>query len=184
MSKFSFEHIINMINHQRHDWLNHIQVLHGLLKLESYEKMQNYLEKITFQLQLDQYISQLRNTELILYIHTFPARNSVMAFEVEIAEIIHLDEYKITSDHIHLLLELLDHFAQNSVIENDVLPSLLLTMGKLESKVQFTLDFVGRLDEQMAPKWNRISKELIELGTTIHSKEKGENEWLLEIIMG
>lgn len=178
------EHMMKMINVQRHDWLNHIQVLSGLIKLENYEEVNHYLENIVSLLQNEQLISQLGNTDLILYILSYTSRYPSLVFEVEMAEKINLNDYNISADELSLLMQILELFALHTIYSNDLLPSLLLTMGKLESKVQFTLDFVGRLDEQMAPKWNRISKELIELGTTIHSKEKGENEWLLEIIMG
>lgn len=174
-----------MINHHRHDWLNHIQVLHGLLKLESYEAMKQYLDKITVQVQHEQYISQLRNDELILYIHTYSARNSVMLFEVEIAEKIHLDEYNIAIEQFQLLIELIELLSQSSLIKNDVLPSLVLTMGKLENKVVFTLDYVGHLNQELLiNKWMQIREQLLELGTSINDQEQTENEWLLEICMG
>lgn len=185
MSKISLEHIIKMINHQRHDWLNHIQVLHGLLKLESYDDMRNYLDKITVQLQNDQYISQLRNAELILYIHTYSSRNTAMLFEVEITETIHLDRYSIDHESIRLLIELIELFSQCSSFGSEILPSLLLIMGKLDSKVQFTLDYVGQLNQTLfSHEWDRIRRELLELGTIINVKEQNEKEWLLEICMG
>ncbi len=185
MSKISQEQIIKMINLQRHDLLNHIQVLHGFLKLGSYDEMMHYLEKITTQLQNEHYISQLRSSELFLYIHTYPVRNAVMLFEVEIAETIHLDEYNIVNEQIKLLIELLELVSQGSTISNDVLPSLLLTMGKLGDRVKFTIDYVGYLNQEvLTQEWSRIYHQLLELGTTINEKEQSENEWLLEIIMG
>lgn len=185
MSQVSFEDIIKMINHQRHDWLNHIQVLHGLLQLNSYEELKQYLDKITVQLQNDHYISQLQNAELILYIHTYSTRNRVMLFEVEITEKIHLDEYNIAMEQIQLLIELIELLSQRSLIENDILPSLVLTMGKLENKVVFTLDYVGHLNAELfIREWNRIREKLLEIGTSIKDHEKNESEWLIEICMG
>jgi stage 0 sporulation protein B (sporulation initiation phosphotransferase) len=176
---------MNMINHRRHDWLNHIQVLNGLYKLENYTEMMRYMDLITTGLQNEHMISQLKHTDLILYIHTYPSRNPTILFEVDITEPIRLDEYCITDQQIELFIQILEHFTQYFLFTEDILPSLHLTLGKLEKRILFTVDIVGRIDEQhFLPKWNQLYTELLTFDTHIQIVEQNETEWLLEIIMG
>lgn len=177
--------ILRMLQLQRHDWLNHIQVLDGLLKIESYQQLKHYIDKIAQQLQQEQFVSVLGNSDLILYIYSFTSRYPNVQFECEISEAIPLHTYPINAEQIALFMQLLDAIAEHSEDNQDVLPSLLLCVGKLENKVQFVIDYVGGLNEaSFAPIWGEIREQWVQQGIHIVEREKNETEWLIEIVMG
>ncbi len=179
------ELILRMLQLQRHDWLNHIQVLDGLLKIESYQQLQQYINQITLQLQQEQYVSLLGDRDLILYLFTYTSKYPSIQFELEISEAIPLHTYAISSEQLAILMQLLDGVAEHCIHNNDLLPNLLLRVGKLEDKVQFVIDYVGSLNEtSFAPLWETIKAQWMDHNTTMNEREKNETEWLIEIIMG
>lgn len=178
------DHITKMIDLRRHDWLNHIQVLNGLLRLESYNEVRNYLDRITTELQNEHYISQLSNPELVIYIHTYSSRYNSPQLDVEVTELIHLDQYQLSTEQIQALLHSIEVIAKHSVIKNDVLPSLQLTVGKLDKRVKFTIDYEGFVQAPFAELWHEAVQQLRQLDCIVHTQEQNNQEWLIEIIMG
>ena len=46
MSYQNLEKLNNTLRSQRHDYLNHLQVVYGLMQLEEYEELEKYLEPV------------------------------------------------------------------------------------------------------------------------------------------
>lgn len=62
---------LQLMSRQRHDSLNHIQVLMGYLSLNKPERISSYLEKIVNQWELERKVSQINDPVLACYLVTF-----------------------------------------------------------------------------------------------------------------
>lgn len=177
--------ILKKLQIERHDWLNHIQVLQGFLKLESYGEVQRYIDTITQKLLLEQAITQLGNDEWVAYILTFETRYPTVQLEIELGEPFSLARYGIHTARILPLIELLDAIAHTSIVTKKWAPSIILRMAVQDDHVHFILDYIGAQDEgEWETRWHQAEAQLCENGETIVWHTKEAHEWLLEIIMG
>lgn len=179
------DQILKMVNLRRHDWLNHIQVLLGQHSMQNYEEIRAYLNQLVDQLQNENHIARLGNSNFSLDLLTYPVRYPEIQFEVVIPEVIQLHEYGITDEVIGLIRNFLNCFGEFLSPESAESPSLLLTMGKIKDQVLVTLDFVGHLRwELMEESWNKIKTNLEAQGVKPIEKVKRDNEWVVDLIMG
>ena len=81
---------------QRHDYLNHMQVVYGMAELEEYEELHNYLEPI--------YRDMMKVGKAIRT--SVPAINALLMAKMGEAETAHIDFYvEVKSDLRHLQIE-------------------------------------------------------------------------------
>jgi hypothetical protein len=64
--------IIKILSHQRHDWMNHVQIIFGYLTLKKYEKIKEFLGTLSQQSNEERLISDLRYAPLAVFLLTLP----------------------------------------------------------------------------------------------------------------
>ncbi|MED0732070.1 Spo0B domain-containing protein [Aneurinibacillus aneurinilyticus] len=138
--------IIEVMNHQRHDWLNHIQVLLGYLKLERYEMCEEYIRKITADANRDTLVFRLEYPPLVAYLLSFNALHNNVRIEVEIPapfSLMMLEEGPRLGDFILSVVKL---YQQHALYNDGQSNTLLLTLHCEEGALQVVADFAGELD--------------------------------------
>jgi stage 0 sporulation protein B (sporulation initiation phosphotransferase) len=99
---------LRTLNHQRHDFMNDIQVIFGYLRLNKYDKILDFVENMKHKAERESMISKLGSSELSLYLHSFRARHS-LELEVEMDQAVNLAELPIEPDLIgHLTISLIE----------------------------------------------------------------------------
>ncbi|MBN6186503.1 Spo0B domain-containing protein [Aneurinibacillus sp. BA2021] len=138
--------LIEVINHQRHDWLNHIQVILGYLKLEKYEMCEEYIRRIIGEANRDTLVSRLEYPPLVAYLLSFHALHNNMRIEVEIPvsfSLVELHDGEKIGDFILAVIEL---YQQHALYNEGQSNTLLLTLHREEGSLQVAADFAGELD--------------------------------------
>lgn len=90
------ERVIRLLNHQRHDWMNQLQVLFGYARLKKYDILPDYMDKIRTSAQHDSLLSKLGNPPLIVYL--LEQRVSGGGCEVEVELETEVDLRKLSMD--------------------------------------------------------------------------------------
>ncbi len=138
--------LIEVINHQRHDWLNHIQVLLSYLKLGKYDMCEEYIHRIIAGANRDTLVSRLEYPPVVAYLLSFNALHSNMRIEVEIPasfSLLKLKEGNWLGDFIVSLVKLYQQYALYNGGESN---TFLLTLHYQESALRIVADFAGELD--------------------------------------
>ncbi|WP_165452136.1 Spo0B domain-containing protein [Paenibacillus thalictri] len=103
--------MIRTLNHHRHDWMNDIQVLFGYIKLKKYEPLQDYVEKIKFNIGQESGISKLGVSRLVAYLLSFRTLTNEVRLEVEMGQEIRLSELPLDKQEAaEAIIELLEAF--------------------------------------------------------------------------
>jgi two-component system, LytTR family, sensor histidine kinase AgrC len=99
----------------RHDFLNHIQVIQGLLQMGYYEKALEYLKRLTAEIKVVDLPIELNNPALKVLFHTkwVAAQNERISFTIDVDE----DSYDgiHSTDLIKLLSNLLDNAIEATI---------------------------------------------------------------------
>lgn len=89
---------LQTLNHQRHDFMNDIQVLYGYIRLKKYDKLLEFVETMKSKTARESSISRLGPAELSLYLHSFCVRHRSVELEVELDQEIHLNELPVDAE--------------------------------------------------------------------------------------
>lgn len=181
----SKEHMVQLLRVIRHDFLNHIQVLDGLMKLNEIEGAKEYLQQMTNELRQQQLISDLGDAALTLYLFTYRVKYPMIQFEMECTERLHLNHFLRSEEHIRFLMQLLEEIGESSQQQDEYVPSLLLRMGKINDRIILECDFAGNSQILFAKDWwSSLKSSWINAGAIIHELVRTDEEWVIEIIMG
>lgn len=142
------EKFLQSLSHQRHDWLNHFQVLLGYLKLQRYDVCEDYIKKVTENTNNDSRIAALGYRPLVAYLLTFNALHKELTVEVELPDLIDLRSFSEEENtRIYALIKrLVDTYLDHA--ENGQANTLLLLIQRLEESLYVSVDFEGDLDDQ------------------------------------
>ncbi|SFJ41668.1 Spo0B domain-containing protein [Thermoflavimicrobium dichotomicum] len=80
------ERIRELMSKQRHDWLNHIQVLMGYQMLKKPEQISRYLQKLMKEAERERQISRIRYAPLAVFLLTLGVKYKEWEWDVELAD--------------------------------------------------------------------------------------------------
>lgn len=175
--------LIEVINHQRHDWLNHIQVLFGYLKLQKYDLCEEYIYRVIKEANRDTLIARLAHPSLVAYLLSFNALHKEVVLDVEIPAPFSLLERPDIGSCILRMVEIYRQHAQMNGEAN----TLLLTLTYSGDCLHGVADYAGRLDaDGMKQALAAMEQETIELGgrfvMDIHTDEESVMECIIPFI--
>lgn len=100
---------IKLVEHMRHEWLNHFQVVTGYIQLQKFDKITNYLQQVKEQSLRDSLLSRLGIPSLIHYLLHLRTVESVIKIDWVIGKNLNTDQLVIKqSDFSNLLQELIN----------------------------------------------------------------------------
>ncbi|WP_421616872.1 Spo0B C-terminal domain-containing protein [Brevibacillus sp. TJ4] len=178
------EELLQVLNRQRHDWLNHVQILLGYLHLNRTEQSEAHLRRIAEMAMQESMIARLNNSLLSVFFLTFNALNKEMLLEVEVCE--HVDLSRIALDEqvlFQLIAEILctanEHVSQDGYEQ----ASMQVSLSAGENGVHFRFDLAGKISADGMEKLEEIVQKgkcsAVEVTEWIHTEE----EWVLELVI-
>jgi len=141
---------LTCLSHQRHDWLNHFQVLLGYLKLQRYDLCEEYIKRVTEQTNNESRISSLGIRPLTAYLLTYNSLHKNVRLEVEVPEIVNLTKLpNELQDRVYkLIVGIVEGYSRHS-LSNDGQPNvLLLLIKKLEKALYISVEYEGALEDR------------------------------------
>jgi len=78
--------LLRVLSVYRHDWMNHIQVLMGYIRLNKYERLAGYVDKINGKVFQESYLAKMGVSELAVYYYEFRTDNRHLELEFEIEQ--------------------------------------------------------------------------------------------------
>lgn len=178
------DQLLTLLNRQRHDWLNHVQVLLGYLHLGRTEQGEAHLKRIAEIAMQESMIARLNNSLLSVFFLTFNALNKEMLLEVDVCSDIDLTRIALDEQHLFQLVSEILCTVNDHVDQNGYEPaSMQVTLLEGEGGVHFRFDLAGGLSasglgelEKLVRKSERSTVEVTEW---IHTEE----EWILEMVV-
>ncbi|MEW9670867.1 Spo0B domain-containing protein [Ammoniphilus sp. 3BR4] len=135
---------------QRHDWLNHFQVILGYMKLQRYDVCEEYIKKVTEQTNNESRIASLGNQSLVSFLLTYNALHKEMKLEVQVPELINLS--RLGQDENQRFYELvkgiIDIYRENSIANEGLPNTLVIEVQALDDSLFLAVEYEGQLKEQ------------------------------------
>ncbi|MFD2369863.1 Spo0B C-terminal domain-containing protein [Brevibacillus sp. GCM10020057] len=176
------DQLLAVLNRQRHDWLNHVQVLLGYLHLNRTEQGEAHLRRIAEMAMQEAMVARLNSSLLSVFFLTFNALNKEMFLEVEVCNQVDLTQLSLNEQELfQLLSEILctanDHVDQSS----DGSASMQLSLAADACGVHFRFDLAGKLCasglEELEKLIRKSEQSTVEVTEWIHTDE----EWILNL---
>lgn len=178
------DEMLTVLNRQRHDWLNHVQVLLGYLHLNRTEQGEAHLKRIAEIAMQESMIARLGNSLLSVFFLTFNALNKEMLLEVDVCEKVDvshlmLDEQSLFQLVSDILCTVNEHVAQDGYEP----ASMQVSLFTGEAGVHFRFDLAGELTasglDELEKLIHKSEQSAVKVTEWIHTEE----EWILEIIV-
>lgn len=143
-------HIIRLINHHRHDWMNELQVMLGLLRLNKIDKLQDYMDNIKARAMHESNMSRLGNPALIAYLLNLRADQRTYSLEVEIDEEIHLGELKMGAERVYgLIRSITESFAACAVASQGEPNVLNVSFEREDDRLMLDFVYTGQINGEL-----------------------------------
>lgn len=138
---------LESLRHQRHDWLNHFQVLLGYIKLQRYDLCEEYIKRVTESTNNESRIAGLGIPSLVVYLQTYNALYKDMKLEVEVPELVDLRELSNQQQKkIYQLMKGIINLYRTHSLDNEGLPNtLVVVLQKLEESLYISIEYEGHL---------------------------------------
>jgi len=178
------DELLTILNRQRHDWLNHVQVLLGYLHLNRTDQGEAHLKRIAEIAMQESLIARLNNSLLSVFFLTFNALNKEMLLEVDVCEQVDLSSLVLDEQDLFSLVSDILCTANDHVSQDGYEPaSMQVTLFSGEDGVHFRFDLAGELTaeglDELEKRVHNSNQRTVEVTEWIHTKE----EWILELIV-
>jgi hypothetical protein len=108
--------MLRMLAVYRHDWMNDIQVLFGYIRLQKYEKLLDYMDKINAKVHQESCVAKLGVSSLTAFYYAFRTQDQPLDLEFEFDEEIQLSQLPIRAEHVSTLIRrAVERFAECAV---------------------------------------------------------------------
>lgn len=151
------------LSHQRHDWMNDLQILYGYIRLNKVDKANEVIGRIREKMELDSKISNLGLPELSMYILALRSNCDTLRLEIDVQEGWNLALSAYNSNRlVEALIKLINVFRFRSVTGDSETNWLRLHFsqrnGQIEIQVQYDGMYVAAagLEEDLAASLNGI----------------------------
>ncbi|GIP39209.1 hypothetical protein J31TS4_24890 [Paenibacillus sp. J31TS4] len=165
--------LLATLAHHRHDWMNDVQVLFGLVRLGKFDKLQPYLDKLKHTLHQESCIARLGNPELAAYLASF--RTVRRPFELEV-----LTEHEIQLERVPLppetaaalVIGIIECYCEAAVASDGEPSSLSIELAVEENRLLIDYVYDGEYNrELLQDSLDRL------LRRTAFSEAELEREW-------
>lgn len=178
------DEMLTVLNRQRHDWLNHVQVLLGYLHLNRTEQGEAHLKRIAEMAMQESMIARLGNSLLSVFFLTFNALNKEMLLDVEVCEKVDLSRIILDEQTLfHLVSDILCTVNEHVTQDGYEPASMQVSLLQGETGVHFRFDLAGELTASGLDKLEKLihksEQSAVKVTEWIHTQE----EWILEIIV-
>lgn len=174
--------LLTIINQQRHDWLNHFQVLLGYLKLGRPEEGAAYLTRVTELAHQESLLARINCPPLSSFFLTFHALHNDLCLEVELYNDVDLSKVQIEPLDLFQFIYQLIMLVKNSLPTDSMeTNSLLVTLESLPEAIQIHFDLSTGLSASAQLELEKLLESGLAQGVTMETRNQCEEEWCLEL---
>ncbi|AKF92232.1 MULTISPECIES: Spo0B domain-containing protein [Brevibacillus] len=183
--KFITDHadtLLRILNQDRHDWLNHLQVLHAYLKLGRYQDGEAYLQKVTEEAHRESMIARINCSRLSAFFLTFNALNRDIIVEVEVKTQVDVTKLEMQSDSFFYLIStcigLLQHHLHTEQVEH---PHLAVTLFHSDNEVFANFDLEGQVSALVAGEVEKLIHDHKGMAKLVSEQIHTDTGWIAEM---
>lgn len=155
---------IELMNHQRHDWMNDLQLLYGYVRLKKYDKLPECVETIKARMAEESRIAKLGIPELVMFLMQQRTSGGTMPLDVIIPEPVELDRLNLEVDTSRLadvIMETVQTFRFAPKAQMDTFSPLQLAFVREPNRLVIRYRYEGKLlrPGEVAAQLSRIASE-------------------------
>lgn len=148
--------LITILNHHRHSWLNDLQLIFGYIKLNKYDRLEAYVERLKQKLENESRISSIPDPTLVLELLLFGYDNQTFKLNVQIEHdskhLLERSEFPLLND---MLLHMLNTFQRMAYQSNEMVNELTLHIhNENDEVIVLVFDYLGHYDRA---RWIQLS---------------------------
>jgi stage 0 sporulation protein B (sporulation initiation phosphotransferase) len=178
------DQLLKVLNKQRHDWLNHFQVLLSYLRLGRPEEGEAYLKRVTELACQESMVARINSSLLAVFFLTFNALHKDLLLETDAGSEVDLSASALEETELFQLVTGIVLTVKEHLDDTGYEPAnMLVTLFRSERGIHFRFDLAGSLRASgltEVEKLVRSSKEKkVDVTEWIHTDE----EWIMELIV-
>jgi stage 0 sporulation protein B (sporulation initiation phosphotransferase) len=178
------DQLLKVLNQQRHDWLNHFQVLLGYLRLGRPEQGEEYLKRVTELAYQDSMIARINSSLLSVFFLTFNALHTDLLLDVEVCNQVNLKEASVPETDLFRVVTDVVFAVKDHVNKPEYEPaSMLVSVLADESGIHFRFDLAGGLRASGRSELEKLVVSSKQLGIDVAEWIDTDEEWVLEIVV-
>lgn len=160
------QEMMRALSHYRHDWMNDLQVLFGYVRLQKYDKLAPYLERIKSKLGEESQISNIGNASLSLLLLSYRLYNEEFELNASFAGKLNLQDIPVRAGRlVRITRDGLNIFKRASASSvSDDTNRLDLEIKPEDEYVQLSYRYAGVCDRKMI-------EEAVQQRWTNHARE-------------
>ncbi len=178
------DQLLKVLNQQRHDWLNHFQVLLGYLRLGRPEQGEEYLKRVTELTYQESMIARINSSLLSVFFLTFNALHNDLLLEVEVSNQVNIEEAAVAESELFRLVTDVVFTVKEHVIKCEFEPaSMLIALHTDEQGIHFRFDLDGSLRASGRTEVEKLVHSCKQVEMDVAEWIDTDEEWVLEVIV-
>lgn len=174
--------LLDLLNQQRHDWLNHFQVLHGYLRLGKTLEGEAYLRQLTEAIQSDSRIARINCPRLAVFFLTFNFLHRDIRLQVDVQEQLDLSRLHIEQERFsRFVIDLVLTIQQHVVDDLQEQPRLLVSLAEQPGYVAIGFYLEARLTSSGNDAVQTLLEGVGQHEGSVVRWEHEADEWVLEM---
>lgn len=151
--------LLRILSIYRHDWMNHVQVLMGYIRLGKYERLTEYVDKINGKVFQESYLAKMGVPELAVYYYDFRADKRSLELEFEIEQEISMTRLPADGRRAaRFIREAVELFAEQAALSNGETGALSLAFVEEEDGVLLDFVYSGFLTAELPRRMDALLK--------------------------
>lgn len=176
------DQLLTVLNQQRHDWLNHFQVLLGYLRLGRPEQGEEYLKRVAALASQESSIAQINCSPLSIFFLTFNALHKDLLLEVEVSNQVDLSLAAMErTDMFQFVTDVVFTVKENVVKDPFEMANILISLADTENGIQLRFDVAGSLHESGNRELEKLVESSKQVAMTVTEWIVSDAEWVLEV---
>lgn len=178
------DELLTVLNRQRHDWLNHLQVLLGYLRLGRPEEGEAYLKRVSELAMQESMLARLNCSMLSVFFLTFNALHKDMILEVDVCNHVDLARTALDQETLFRTIAGTVCAVYQRLEQNQFEPAsmqLFLLGGEREMRVRF--DLAGKIRASGAADLEKLVRDGMASTVTVAEWIHTDEEWILELVI-
>ncbi|MGZ0052729.1 Spo0B C-terminal domain-containing protein [Brevibacillus gelatini] len=178
------DQLLAVLNRQRHDWLNHVQVLLGYLHMNRTEQGEAHLKRIAQMAMQESMVARLNNSLLSVFFLTFNALNKEMLLEVDVCNDVDLTRIALGEQDLFQLVSGILCTVNDHVDQNGYEPaSMQVSLRADQRGVHFRFDLAGELNASGMEKLEKLIRDSEQSTVEVTEWIQTEDEWVLDLLV-
>ncbi|USG64123.1 sporulation initiation phosphotransferase B [Brevibacillus ruminantium] len=178
------DELLTVLNRQRHDWLNHVQVLLGYLRLGRPEEGEAYLKRVSELAMQESLLARLNCSMLSVFFLTFNALHKDMLMEVDVCTEVDLARAVLDQEALFHMVSGIVCTLNEHLERNQFEPaSIQITLFQGDGGIHFRFDLAGKIHASGAAVMEKLVRDGMASTVSVAEWLHTDEEWILELVV-